>query len=95
MEGGAVVSIRIELIGDSIQLTAPPYRKEMVKQIPGARHNSKLQCWTLPLSWAVCVIARGVFGAELEVGPELVAWATKESERIKTVLAAREEALRV
>ena len=89
------MAIWVERIGDEIRLTAPPYRKEMVKQIPGARHNSKLQCWAFPLSWAVCIIARGVFGAEIEVGPELVAWATKESERIQMVLAAREEALRI
>jgi hypothetical protein len=85
--------ISIERIGDSIMLTAPPHRKEQVKQVPGARHDSKLQVWKFPLSWAVCVIARGVFGAELEVGPELVAWATTEAARIQAVLAAREEAL--
>jgi len=88
------MAIWVERIGDEIRLYAPPHRKEQIKQIPGARHNSKLQCWTFPLSWAVCIIARGVFGAELEVGPELIEWATKESERIQTVLEARGEALK-
>ncbi len=89
------MSIRMELEGDTIWLVAPPFRKEMVKQVPGARHDSKRQAWRFPRSWAVCVVARGVFGAELEVGPELVAWATGEAARIQSVMAAREEALKV
>jgi hypothetical protein len=89
------LTIKIERENDAIWLTAPPYRKEMIKQIPGARHDSKRQAWRFPLSWAVCVIARGVFGSELEVGPALIEWATTESARIQTVMAAREEALRI
>ncbi len=87
--------IQIEREGDVIILTAPSYLKEQCKQVPGARHDSKRQAWRLPLSWAVCVIARGVFGAQLQVGPELVSWATAESQRITSVLAAREEAMKL
>jgi hypothetical protein len=85
--------IRIEREGDNIWVTAPPYLKDQVRQIPGARHDSKRQAWKFPLSWAVCVIARGVFGQKLEVGPELVAWANGESARIAAVMASRAEAM--
>jgi hypothetical protein len=75
----------------TIELHAPPTAKPLVRQIPGARHDAKRQVWTLPLSWASCVVARGVFGAELEVGPELAAWARNEVEtRVKPALEARE-----
>jgi hypothetical protein len=92
LSGGAV-TIRVEREGDSIWLSAPPQRKDQVKQIPGSRHNSRRQLWELPLSWATCVIARGVFGAQLEVGSELVAWAREEKARIDAVMVARAEAV--
>jgi hypothetical protein len=85
--------IRIEREGDDIWMTAPPFVKDRVRQVPGARHDSKRQQWKLPLSWATCVISRGVFGQELEVGPELLEWSYEEYDRIQRVLAAREEAM--
>jgi hypothetical protein len=88
------VTIRVEREGDAIWLTAPPYRKDQVKQIPGAKHDSRRQAWKFPLSWAVCVISRAVFGAELEIGPELTEWATKERAHIANVMAYREEAMK-
>lgn len=87
------MTIRIECEGEHIWLTAPSYLKDQAKQIPGARHDSKRQAWRYPLSWAVCVVARGVFGPVLEVGPELTAWATVERDRIADVMAARAEAM--
>jgi len=63
-----------------IALTAPTTATPLVRQIPGARHDSKRQLWTLPLSWATCVVARGVLGGTLEVGPDLNAWAAQDRE---------------
>ncbi len=84
----------IERDGDSIVLTAPLLTAAKAKQIPGARHDARARVWRYPLTWAVCKTARAVFGSELEIGPELVAWATNELEtRIAPALAAREEAL--
>lgn len=86
------MALRIEREDDAIWLSAPPFMKDRVKQIPGARHDARRQAWRFPLSWAVCVIARGVFGAELEVGPELISWASEEKNRMNEVMAARVEA---
>jgi hypothetical protein len=82
----------IERDGDSITLQAPLVTADRARQIPGARHDAKRRVWRYPLSWATCVVARGVFGDELEVGPELTAWARHELEtRIIPAMAARQE----
>jgi hypothetical protein len=87
------MTVKVEREGENIWLEAPPYKKDQVKQVPGARHDARRQQWKFPLSWAVCVVARGVFGDQLEVGPELIAWATIERARIEQVMAARAEAV--
>lgn len=87
------MSVRIERVGDEVVLTAPLVSTERVKQIPGARFVAKTRSWRLPLSWATCTVARGVFGDDLEVGPELVAWAVEEKRtRIDPAMAVREAA---
>ena len=87
--------IRMNREGDDIGLQAPPHRKDQARMIPGARFDSKKQSWRYPLSWAVCVAARGVFGAELEIGPELAEWARGERVRISEIMTARAEAMEV
>jgi hypothetical protein len=65
---------------------------ERVKEIPGVRRDSATRTWRVKLSWAACVVARGVFGAELEVGPALNEWALDERHRrIEPALKLREE----
>jgi hypothetical protein len=85
--------IQIECDGEYAWLEASPFLKDQVRQIPGARHDSRRQLWRLPLSWATCVISRGVFGNKLQVGHELVSWATEERARIGRVMAARDRAM--
>lgn len=76
--------------GDRIILQTEYRERELVKQIPGAKWSTAEQTWWCPLSWAGCVQARGVFGAELGVGPELAAWARSElAERVQPCLALR------
>ncbi|HEX2243322.1 MAG TPA: DEAD/DEAH box helicase [Gammaproteobacteria bacterium] len=52
--------------------------KDLIKLIPGARFNGNSKTWTTPISWAACVQLRGVFGNQLEIGPELWLWAENE-----------------
>lgn len=53
--------------------------KELVRQVPGARWDAcGSRRWCLPLSWATCVTLRGVFGQQLDVDPNLNAWALDE-----------------
>jgi len=85
------VSVFMEREDDGIILKAPLVTTSRAREIPGARHDSKARVWRYPLSWSVCVMARGVFGDDLEVGPLLIAWAQEERvKRIEPALAARE-----
>lgn len=66
-------------------------QKSLVQQIPGARWDVNAKCWTLPLSWASLVTARGVFGDALTADEALADWAWREHrERIAPSLEARE-----
>lgn len=65
---------------------------EMIKSIPGSRWEKDRRVWRIPLSWPGCLALRGVFGAELEVGPNLSRWATSELEtRVNPSMALREQ----
>jgi SNF2 family DNA or RNA helicase len=60
---------------DRIHLYAPDYLNDAIKTIPGSEYRTKQ--WTVPVSWGSCLRLRGLLGAELEIGPELAAWATE------------------
>ena len=84
--------MKAELGADgAIVLRAPANAATIVRRIPGARHDAKRQVWTLPLSWATCVTARGILGDQLEAGPKLAEWARREVEtRIQPALELRD-----
>ncbi len=62
----------------AIVLRAPTNAATIVRRIPGARHDAKRQVWTLPLSWGTYVVAEGILGDSLEVGPKLKDWLVRE-----------------
>lgn len=66
---------RAELVGDNIVVDTQWTEKELIKQVPGARWHPDHRVWVTPLTWTHCVMLRGVFGEQLEVGPKLVEWA--------------------
>lgn len=69
---------KIEMMGKRIEVhTDPPFRG-LDAEIPGAYWSAQKRRWSLPLSMAVCRNVREVFGAELEIGPRLTAWAREE-----------------
>jgi SNF2 family DNA or RNA helicase len=49
-------------------------QKDLVRQIPGARWDATGKVWTVPLTWASMVTARGVFGDALTVDEPMRAW---------------------
>ena len=76
---------------DKIYLETLYREKDLVKQIPGSSWNPKRSVWTVPLSWGSCVILRGVFQDQLEIGPRLGAWAKNEVDtRVAPANALRE-----
>lgn len=74
---------------DRIQIQAGVRMGDLVAQVPGSRHRRESNDWTAPLSWAVCVAARGIFGAELQVGEALAAWSWERKAQIDFVLAVK------
>jgi SNF2 family DNA or RNA helicase len=84
------VTVYAERDGDEITLRASVTDNPRVKEIPGARFDRRSRSWHTHLSWAACQQLRGVFGAELEVGPELTKWAVEEfNNRVQQALEAK------
>jgi len=73
--------MKIELDAEHLIELAAPSEPRLDQMIPGAKWSGARGLWLLPLSWASCTVAREVLGDELEVGPELAAWAHEEYER--------------
>lgn len=60
-----------------------------IKEIPGRRWDKAARRWTLPLSWASCIVLRSQFGDRLAVGAGLGAWAKEHSVRRNAALELR------
>jgi SNF2 family DNA or RNA helicase len=61
-----------------------------IKMIPGKKWDRKAKRWTLPKSYAACIVLRELFGDRIVVEPELAAWARSERNRRDEVLLLRE-----
>ena len=64
--------------GPLITVTCSPRDRDMIRSVPGALYD-RAGFWTVPLGWGSCLALRGVFGQELEVGPNLNDWAWEKS----------------
>lgn len=71
--------VLIDLDNDKshIQINCDWRYKELCKSIPGSSWSTQEQVWRVPLSWTSCLALRSTFTTDLEIGPELVDWATK------------------
>lgn len=63
--------------------------RELIKQVPGARWDPIQKHWHLPLTWASCVVLRGVFTDKLIVGDRLNSWAWQQRPRVERLMAMR------
>lgn len=83
--------VKAEIERNRIYLESAPSQKEQVQEIMGSRWDKGSRRWHIPLSWSACKQMRGVFGNELELGPQLLKWAQEEvSDRIAPSLTIRE-----
>lgn len=81
----------VERGGDRIWCWVEYRENELIQKIPGARWDKDNSLWWAPLSWATCQQLRGVFGAALQIGPELTAWASEEATgRVQPCLLLRD-----
>ena len=75
---------------DLIKVVTEWRHKEQISSIPGAKYKGDV--WTVPLSWSSCLALRSTFGAELNIGPMLAAWASNEkTSRIDPCLYLRDQ----
>lgn len=66
----------VAYIGDDGKIIVPTqyHERHLVQQVPGARYDKAAGYWTVPLSWASCIILRGLFKEQFEAGPSLTTW---------------------
>jgi SNF2 family DNA or RNA helicase len=77
-------------LGDGfITVTTVLTDRDRMLLIPGSSYQRD-GTWKAPLSWASCIVLRGVFGSELQLGPGLVSWAAQERKRVSRAMELRE-----
>jgi len=80
-----------EIISDPLLIQVDTHfnDRHLIKQVPGAGYT-KDTGWRVPLSWPSCVMLRGLFGANLTVGPRLASWSQiLMSDRLRPALGIR------
>lgn len=85
---------RAEIAADGLVITVDSEYRErtLIKALPGSRWSTDTRLWTLPLTWASCVMLRGTFRGTLEIGPVLAEWARDErARRVDPCLMLREK----
>jgi non-specific serine/threonine protein kinase len=79
-----------ELTPDGIQLQTSFRDKELVKRIPGHKWNKNDRMWYLRRSWAAYCQLWGIFGERLQLGPQMMQWATDfKAQRVDPCMALR------
>jgi hypothetical protein len=79
-----------EIVDGRIAVRTQYHERHLVQQVPGARYDRGAGYWTAPLSWATCIILRGIFGSELLTGIALTKWAWEiHANRIKPAMDLR------
>lgn len=63
-----------EIVEGRIAVHTQYHERHIVQQVPGARYNKDAGYWQVPLSWASCIILRGLFGSNLSTGVALTSW---------------------
>lgn len=79
----------IEISGDRIEVNTRWDEKELVKQIPGARWSPQTKTWSVPLSWASCVVLRGIFRDDLTIGAGIAEWGWRKKTDVDEMLKMR------
>lgn len=79
-----------DIVNGRIAVRTQFHDRHLVQQVPGARYNKDAGYWTAPLSWATCIILRGLFKEALEIGFDLATWSWQTYEaRIEPSLQLR------
>lgn len=82
------MNVTVEKVGKRIYLRSPwsPNMPDRCKAL-GGRWNKNAKAWTYPLDLEMCRRFREEFGGDLNIGPELWAWAQNETMRERSLHA--------
>ena len=81
--------ITAELHRSAIYLDSQYYDRAKIQTVPGARFDREESKWYVPATHAHCLILRELIGPQLQLGPELVAWAGPVMKHAATAMAIR------
>lgn len=87
------MNVTAELRNGRIEFDAPPIARDLLLSIPGCKFGTKDRVWWAPLTWATAMTARGVFGDDLAIGPELDEWGFEELGRQARITGAKASGL--
>lgn len=65
----------VDIHDGKIIITSDYRCKDAIKSIPGARWDTRLRKWSVPVSWTSCLALREEFGEGLRIGSDLNTWA--------------------
>lgn len=75
---------------DIIVVDLPQTKYDEIKRVPGSTYLNKYRKFSLPLTWASCVIMRAMFRDSLIISPKLAQWSRDERQnRIDPALVYR------
>jgi SNF2 family DNA or RNA helicase len=75
-----------------IDVTTSYADRYLIRMLPGSTWVADRQVWHVRLSWAACIVLRGLFGEELRLGDNLIAWAKdRRYWRIDPVMLVRDK----
>lgn len=63
-----------EIVDGKISVKTDFHDRHLVKEVPGARYDTRAERWRVPLSWTSCITLRGLYGDTFTAGEKLAAW---------------------
>lgn len=72
------MAVKADIRNNRIYIDSQYSDRELCKILPGSRWSKDLRQWHVPLSWAACKQLRSTFGSRLEIGEDLLHWASNE-----------------
>lgn len=73
-----MIRCTLKLDGENLVAHAGPRDVDLMREVPGLRHDHRTGCWRGPAKWATALILRAQFGDALEVAPEVDEWGWRQ-----------------
>lgn len=81
-----------EIVDGKISVQTDFHDRHLVKEVPGARYDTRAERWRIPLSWTSCITLRGLYGDTFTAGEKLAAWSWEiYRDRIEPAMRMRDQ----